>query len=538
LVNDARKTRRFTTKEERAAVGKRLAEGRKRARRRKGLDAAPIAEELPAQADSDGTEFYAVPDDSRAGPVEFWRCECGHEAATGFEVCPECSSEVVHHVVPKEKQASYDEGRVLRVTTLSNAQMVEVPRDGTGKPGLDRVLGGGLAKKSTVLLAGEPGAGKSTILTELCRYWCQRGRKVLYGTSEQSESDMAALAARLNMEKFDNFYIAPTRSADELIEAAAKIRPSLVILDSVSMARTEGAPEGEIAQIKAVTEKMVAAAKKKRGGFTLILVGHFTKDDDIGGPRLLEHAVDTVLIYSVGGDNRRFLRSGKNRFGPTGELAVFDMTATGLREVSVTTALLEARRNEPAAGYVLFPTAEWARPVLLEIECRVGGTALPGIVGERKFDGLPAGRMPAILSILREDLELDLRGRDVFAEASLAIGGKLTEPAVDLAVALAIVSSALKIKIPPRTVAFGAMGLSGHIKPVARVQQRLQAAADGNLAKTVLMPASQAASETIPRGMRAVPIATAHDLLQWVLRFRDAELAPVAVVPPVVVSAG
>jgi DNA repair protein RadA/Sms len=317
----------------------------------------------------------------------------------------------------------------------------------------------------------------------------------------------------------ERIFLAVTKSVEEILEAVRKIKPRVVAIDSINVMYTVDASEGEMAQIKVAAQKLVDAAKHKQRGFTLVLVGHITKDDSIAGPKQLEHLVDIVVTYVETENGRRFLRSGKNRHGPSGEVAVFEMTTKGLVEIPVASALIVTAKDTPERGYVVFPCVENARPLLIEVESRVSMALTEGSlagVGDRKYTGMDGLKMPAIIAVLREDAGLDLRGRDIFVEVTSILGQNVADPAIDLAAATSIISSADRYPMPAGLVTFGIVSISGKVKPVQRAEARMEAAKSAGF-KIAILPKQQV--HLAPKGIRAIGVSHVKELREVIASF-------------------
>ena len=339
----------------------------------------------------------------------------------------------------------------------------------TGLAELDRVLGGGLVPGAVVLLAGEPGVGKSTLLLEAGALVAASGR-VLYVTGEESAAQVRLRADRVGAVT-DSLYLAAETDFGALLGHVQAVDPALLIVDSVqtiSLAGVEGVPGG-ITQVREITAAITALAKQRT--LTTVLVGHVTKDGSVAGPRTLEHLVDVVLHFD--GDSRgqlRMVRALKNRFGPTDEFGCFELGECGLVGLPDPSGLFLSERHEPVPGTCVTVTLEGRRPLLAEVQtlvCESAGDLPP----RRVVSGLDSARVSMMLAVLQRRANVAVGKRDVFA-ASVG-GARLTEPSVDLAVGLAVASAIANISVPPDVVAFGEVGLAGEIRRVAGVQRRI-----------------------------------------------------------------
>jgi DNA repair protein RadA/Sms len=363
-------------------------------------------------------------------------------------------------------------GRNIMISDLCSSEPVP-PRSGSGIEELDRVLGGGLVRGSAILVGGDPGIGKSTLLLQATASFAEQGLKCLYISGEEATAQVRMRAQRLGLAQAKVGLGAETNLRDILTTLDA-MKPDLVVIDSIQtmwLDTVESAP-GSVSQVRAASHELVTFAKKR--GVAVVLVGHVTKDGQIAGPRVVEHMVDTVLYFEgERGHQFRILRAVKNRFGPADEIGVFEMTGAGLAQVTNPSALFLSERGQPVAGSVVFAGIEGTRPVLTEIQALV----VPSPLGtpRRTVVGLDSGRLSTILAVLEARCGIPFTGLDVFL--NVAGGMRVTEPAADLAVAAALVSAREDVAIPPETVLFGEISLSGALRPVAQTENRLKEAA-------------------------------------------------------------
>ena len=358
------------------------------------------------------------------------------------------------------------------------------PRTPAGVEELDRVLGGGLVAGSAILLGGDPGIGKSTLLLQAAARFARGGLKVLYVTGEESASQVQMRAERLGLGQSPVRLAAETNLRDILTTLEAE-RPDLVVIDSIQtmwVDHVEAAP-GSVAQVRATAHDLTAFAKGR--GTAVIMVGHVTKDGAIAGPRVVEHMVDCVLYFEGDrGHQFRILRAVKNRFGPADEIGVFEMTGKGLAEVRNPSALFLAERGQPAPGAVVFAGIEGTRPILCEIQALVAPA--PSGQARRSVLGWDAGRLAMVLAVLDARCGLSFAGLDVYL--NVAGGLRITEPAADLAVAAALVSARAGRIMPPDHVIFGEIGLSGALRPVPQTENRLKEARKLGFTAAVVPP--------------------------------------------------
>ncbi|MCU0902354.1 MAG: DNA repair protein RadA [Tabrizicola sp.] len=362
-------------------------------------------------------------------------------------------------------------GRAIPLSDLATEEPAP-PRASSGIDELDRVLGGGLVPASAILVGGDPGIGKSTLLLQAAASFARKGLKCLYISGEEASAQVRMRAQRLGLTDATVQLGAETNLRDILTTLDAE-RPALAIIDSIQtmwLDSVEAAP-GSVSQVRAAAHELVTFAKRR--GVAIILVGHVTKDGQIAGPRVVEHMVDTVLYFEgERGHQFRILRAVKNRFGPADEIGVFEMTGMGLAEVANPSALFLANRDQPAPGSAVFAGIEGTRPVLTEIQALVAPSTLAS--PRRTVVGLDSGRVSTILAVLEARCGIPFAGLDVFL--NVAGGLRVSEPAADLAVAGALLSAREDVAIPPDMVLFGEISLSGALRPVGQTENRLKEA--------------------------------------------------------------
>ncbi len=373
---------------------------------------------------------------------------------------------------PAKKSLGAAKGHRLDLTdlTASEAPLVHTP---SGIDEFDRVLGGGLVPASAILVGGDPGIGKSTLLLQAAAAFARKGLKTIYVSGEEATSQIRMRAIRLGLADAPVALAAATNLRDILTTLDAE-RPDFVIIDSIQTIwadHVESAP-GSVSQVRAGAHELTAFAKRR--GISVVLVGHVTKEGQIAGPRVVEHMVDTVLYFEgERGHQFRILRSVKNRFGPADEIGVFEMTGTGLSEVANPSAMFLSERDEPATGSVVFAGIEGTRPLLVEIQALVATSPLA--TPRRNVVGWDAGRLAMILAVLDARCGVGFAGQDVYL--NIAGGLRITEPAADLAVAAALLSAREDQPLPANTVVFGEISLSGALRPITQADSRLKEAA-------------------------------------------------------------
>lgn len=373
---------------------------------------------------------------------------------------------------PASRSLGAAKGKRIALSTLSSHEPPP-PRTRSGMEELDRVLGGGLVPASAILVGGDPGIGKSTLLLQAVAAFARKGLKCLYISGEEAAEQVRMRAHRLGLSDAPVGLGAETNLRDILTTMEVE-RPDLVVIDSIQTVwadMVESAP-GSVAQVRAAAHELVTFAKTR--GVSVVIVGHVTKEGQIAGPRVVEHMVDTVLYFEgERGHQFRILRAVKNRFGPASEIGVFEMTGAGLAEVANPSALFLSERGEPAPGSAVFAGIEGTRPVLTEIQALVAPSTLAS--PRRTVVGLDSGRISTILAVLESRCGIPFTGLDVFL--NVAGGMKVTEPAADLAAAAALLSAREDVALPADMVIFGEISLSAALRPVGQAENRLKEAA-------------------------------------------------------------
>ncbi len=403
--------------------------------------------------------------------IKYVCSSCGYESLRWIGKCPECDNwntfvEEIIETSPRQK-SSY-EGRVA-LHKINEITAAEEDRIKTGINEFDRVLGGGLMPGSVVLLGGDPGIGKSTLAMQAAS---NIKDKVLYVTGEESEKQIKIRASRLKI-KSDEFYVLAETDLNPIIKAINDLNPVLVVIDSIqTMYRSEleNSP-GTITQIRECTSLLLEEAKKKH--YSVLIVGHVTKEGFIAGPKLLEHIVDTVIQFEGESHHSfRILRSQKNRFGSTNEIGVFEMHEDGLTEVKNPSELFLSEREKETTGSVVTASLEGTRPILIEVQALV----TPSNYGnpQRVTTGFDQRRLSILLAVLEKRGSYRLSANNVFL--NMAGGVKIDEPAVDLAVCCSVASSLLDKKAENSTVVVGEVGLGGEIRTVGQIEKRIQEA--------------------------------------------------------------
>ena len=446
----------------------------------------------------------------------FYCTACGNETAKWQGRCPSCGAwnTIEEHIekpapIGRAKNSSFTTGRSAQL--LCQVTSADEIRFSTGMGELDRVLGGGAVVGSLVLVGGAPGIGKSTLLLQICNSLCEC-RKVLYVSGEESEQQIKLRAQRIGVAPQELYIISETRLSD-IMAAIEEVRPHILIADSIQTLyneMNESAP-GSISQVKDCTMSLMQLSKTQ--GITVFVVGHINKDGAIAGPKVLEHMVDCVL-YFEGDQNTsyRLLRAAKNRFGSTNEMGVFEMADTGLVEVPNPSQMLLAGRPEGACGTCVSCVMEGTRPVLAEVQALVTKTTFN--VPRRTSDGFDFNRAVLLMAVSEKRTGMKLSAFDAYINV---IGGlRLDEPAADLPVVLAIASSYRDMPIPDDLVAIGEVGLTGEIRSVSHMNQRLTEVARLGFKKCII-PYKGAEKLEIPEDLTVYRVKNLREAIEIAL---------------------
>lgn len=429
-----------------------------------------------------------------------WICQnCGYETAGYLGKCPECGSwgsfteEVQTSLKP---QAITPQGFLndAKPSLLSDIKIGEEVRISTNISEFDRILGGGLVQGSLVLIAGDPGIGKSTILLQTSGELCKNNKKVLYVSAEESASQVKLRAERLDINS-NSLYIYPQINMESIRCEIDALNPDIVVVDSIQAiySGTITSSAGSVSQIRECCNILMQIAKNKN--ITIIVIGHVTKDGSIAGPKVLEHMVDTVIYFE--GDkykSYRILRAMKNRFGNTSEVGIFEMSSKGLSCVTNPNELfLNERSQGSIPGTAIVVTNEGTRPLLVEIQALVGTTPYP--TPRRVTNGVDTSRLLQILAVLEKRIGLNLSKQDVYVNV---MGGiEVDEPSADLGIALAVATCARDVVVDSQTVIIGEIGLSGEIHPVQNIEKRLNEAVLSGFKKAIIPYANRVENDKI-----------------------------------------
>ena len=442
---------------------------------------------------------------------------CEYVSPKWLGKCPKCNSwntfvEDVEELAPTSsapKRTSLIYSGDSKAEAFSELEAPDYIRSATGLSELDRVLGGGLVTGSAVLISGEPGIGKSTLLLQICDTLGEE-KKVLYVSGEESGGQIKLRANRLCVSG-KNLYILTETNIEKTLSEAKKIKPDVIIVDSVQTMYSDAisSSPGSISNVKEVAMAFIGKAKTE--GISVILVGHVNKEGGIAGPKVLEHMVDAVLNFE--GDKRqtyRIIRANKNRFGSTNEIGVFEMTDTGLRQVANPSEMLLADRPDNVSGNCAVCTMEGTRPIVAEIQALVTQTAFPA--PRRTSNGIDYNRTCLILAVLEKRLGLKFSGNDVYLNV---IGGlQIDEPASDLGIAMALISSLTDKKVPDDLIAIGEIGLAGECRGVSNVEQRIREAARLGF-KQALLPINNMQNLPNIEGIKVYPIKNIYEILKF-----------------------
>jgi DNA repair protein RadA/Sms len=449
---------------------------------------------------------------ARANKVEYECSSCGSVQLKWHGRCPDCSEwntlserAVAAPTLERHARRVGKPTAPIRAVPLAEVDLTDAARQPIGLSELDRVLGGGVVPGSLVLVGGDPGIGKSTLMLQTLELLAQQGQTTLYISGEESAAQTRLRGERLGVGHPQLLLLAETDLTKVLAEAD-RAQPTTLVLDSI---QTLFAPEldsapGSMAQLREVTARILMWAKRQ--GVACFLIGHVTKDGQVAGPRMLEHMVDTVLYFEgEAGGLHRLLRARKNRFGSTDEIGLFAMTGRGLEPISNPSEIFLSKRPEDAAGSAVIPALQGSRPILLEVQALVHG-GMPS--GRRTALGLDRNRINLLTAVLERRVGLAFADHDLYL--SVVGGARLNEPAADLALAAAMVSSFRNVPIAQNTVCFGEIGLAGELRPVHATENRLKEAAKLGFDRAVIPCGSEKLNI---KGMHISPCKSLSDAL-------------------------
>jgi len=454
----------------------------------------------------------------KKSPGTVFTCQnCGHQSGKWLGKCPECGewNSLVEERAPTVRRGAARNGFKLREVAavaydeIASQDDVRVP---SGVTEFDRVLGGGIVPGTLVLIGGDPGIGKSTLLLQVADRLSASGTTVLYVSGEESERQIKLRGERLKIEAA-NLYLLPETNLENIFHEVERLKPGAIIVDSIQTvfsAMIESAP-GSVSQVREVAHQFLMLAKNR--SLPVFLIGHITKDGSIAGPRTLEHIVDTVLYFE--GErhhNHRIVRATKNRFGAANEVGIFEMTAAGLMPVANPSQMFLQERPQNVAGSVVTACMEGTRPLLVEIQALVSGAKYG--TGRRMTQGVDQNRVALLIAMLEKRVGLQVSGDDVFV--NIAGGLEVDEPAADLGVVAAISSSFKNRPIDPHTAVFGEVGLTGEVRGTMQAAVRAREAQALGFEK-IIIPSSNTAGLERLLGVRVVGVKSVEEALEELL---------------------
>jgi DNA repair protein RadA/Sms len=453
--------------------------------------------------------------------TKFMCSECGYESPKWMGKCPGCGewNKMVEEVeitgANRRGAFAHSQGSstiASKPMPITSIEMVSEPRILTDLNELNRVLGGGVVKGSLVLIGGDPGIGKSTLLLQVSSQLAQKGNQVLYISGEESLRQTKLRAERLGISS-ENLLVYSETNLEEINRTIENTSPSFVIIDSIQTIfhpDVTSAP-GSVSQVRECTSELMRIGKTK--GIAIFIVGHVTKEGSIAGPRLLEHMVDTVLYFE--GERHhtyRILRAVKNRFGSTNEMGIFEMKEFGLDEVENPSEIFLEERSQGAAGSTVVASMEGTRPVLVEIQALISPTSFGN--PRRMATGIDHNRVPLLMAVLEKRVGMLLQNQDAYLK--VAGGVKLDEPAIDLAIAVSIASSFRDRPTKPTDCIIGEVGLTGEVRRVSRIEQRVQEAAKLGFER-VILPTNNLGGWKGPKGVELIGVASVSEALKAAL---------------------
>ena len=455
-------------------------------------------------------------------PATIYVCQnCGNQSRKWLGKCPDCNewnsfveerfrptAQAVGKSSASGSQLGSSQFRESKPIAYGEIESQDDARTSSGIDEFDRVLGGGIVDGSLVLIGGEPGIGKSTLIAQVADKLSANNLKVLYVSGEESEKQIKMRGERLGLNA-ENLFLLPETNLENILTETERMKPNVVIVDSIQTVfseKIESAP-GSVSQVREVAGQFMMFAKGT--GTAVFLIGHVTKEGSIAGPKALEHIVDTVLYFE--GDrhhNHRIIRATKNRFGAANEIGIFEMTNEGLSPVANPSEVFLQERPEGASGSVVTVCMEGTRPMLVEIQALVSGTKFG--TGRRMAQGFDYNRTSLLIAVLEKKLGFQLAGDDVFV--NIAGGLEIDEPAADLGVIAAIASSFRNLQIPPDTAVFGEVGLTGEVRGVLQAQTRAREAQTLGFKKLILPVSNKKGLEKL-LGMRVVGVRNLEEAM-------------------------
>ena len=435
--------------------------------------------------------------------------ECGATSIKWLGKCPDCASwNSFDEIEIKEESRSKSKVFTNKAEKFSELKLPQYLRTHTGMEELDRVLGGGLVDGSVVLLSGEPGIGKSTLLLQICSE-LSKDRKVLYVSGEESKGQLKLRAERLRING-DSLYLLTETDTDAVLAECDRLKPDVIIIDSIQTMSSERftSVQGSITQVRESAMTLISYAKTF--GAAVFLVGHVNKEGGISGPKILEHMVDAVLYFEGERTNSyRIIRAIKNRFGSTNEIGVFEMGDVGLIEIPNPSEVIMAERPSNTSGSCAGCVMQGTRPIISEIQALVAKTAYPS--AKRTADGFDHNRMSLLIAVLEKRMGLKFFEYDVYL--NVAGGIYLDEPSADLSIAMALISGITDKVIDDSIIAFGEIGLSGEVRAVSHIDYRVKEAVRLGFTKIILPKKNLSSHLTVPDGVELVGVSNIYQVL-------------------------
>lgn len=458
------------------------------------------------------------------GPKTLFVCtECGASSIKWLGRCPECNSwnTYIEEEFPDKRYGVSKNVKISEKNKAEKFSQLKIPeyiRSKTGMNELDRVLGGGLVDSSVVLLSGEPGIGKSTLLLQICQE-LSKNRCVLYVSGEESKGQLKMRAERLSIHG-DNIYLMTETDTDAILSQCEKLKPDVMIIDSIQTLITESisSAPGSITQVRESAMTLINYAKSNNTA--LFIVGHVNKEGGISGPKILEHMVDAVLYFEGERTNSyRIIRAIKNRFGSTNEIGVFSMSDKGLVEIPNPSEVIIAERPKNTSGSCAGCVMQGTRPIISEIQSLVTKTAYP--TGKRTADGFDHNRMCLLIAVLEKRMGLKFYENDVYL--NVAGGIHLDEPSADLSIAMALISGITDRVIPDELIAFGEIGLSGEVRAVTHIEYRVKEAVRLGFTKIVLPRKNVSPSLKVPQNVELIGVNNIYQALACMKMKKESE---------------